>query len=91
MPIRIAPRHPPFTIIRASHIEYGVIDLARSRDYWVGALGFVATDQTADALYLRGLEERNHHCVVLRRMDAPAVRRLGFKVHGEDDLDRAAH
>ncbi len=50
MPIRVAPRHPPFTIIRASHIEYGVTDLARSRDYWVDALGFVATDQTADAL-----------------------------------------
>lgn len=91
MPIRVAPRHPPFTIVRASHVEYGVTDLARSRDYWVNALGFVATDQTADALYLRGLEERNHHCAVLRRMDAPEVRRLGLKVHGEDDLDRAAH
>ena len=91
MPIRTAPRHPPFSIIRASHIEYGVTDLARSRDYWVDALGFIATEQTGDALYLRGLEERNHHCVVLRRTDTPIIRRLGFKVHDDEDLDRAAH
>jgi catechol 2,3-dioxygenase len=91
MPIRPVVRHPPFNVVRASHIEYGVSDISRSRAYWVDALGFVATEQTADALYLRGLEERNHHSVVLRRSDAPIVRRLGFKMFDEADLDRAAH
>jgi catechol 2,3-dioxygenase len=91
MPIRPTVAQPPFNVIRASHIIYGVTDLARSRAYWVDALGFVATEQTADALYLRGLEERSHHCVVLRQTDAPVAQRLGFRVASEDDLDRAAH
>ncbi|HEX3349095.1 MAG TPA: 3,4-dihydroxyphenylacetate 2,3-dioxygenase [Acetobacteraceae bacterium] len=91
MPIVAGATAPPFNVIRASHIDYGVTDLGRSRAFWVDALGFVATEATPDALYLRGLEERNHHCVVLRRADAPVVHRLGFRVGTEEDLDRAAH
>lgn len=88
MPIRPAVLHPPFNIVRVSHVEYGVADLARSRAYWADALGFIVTEQTSDALYLRGLEERNQHCVVLRKGD-PTARRLGFKLYEEEDLGRA--
>ncbi len=91
MPLHPVVKYPPFNVVRASHIEYGVSDLGRSLAYWVDALGFVLTERTGDALFLRGLEERNHHCVVLRRDDAPIVRRLGFKLFDEEDLDRAAH
>ncbi|MCW3476961.1 3,4-dihydroxyphenylacetate 2,3-dioxygenase [Limobrevibacterium gyesilva] len=91
MPIQPVVKYPPFNVVRASHVEYAVTDLARSRAYWVDALGFIATEQTGDALYLRGLEECNHHSVVLRQGDVPVVNRLGFKVFDEDDLDRAAH
>src|SRR5581483_8271570 len=78
-------------VVRVSHVEYGVGDLGRSRAFWVDALGFIVTAETRDALYLRGLEERWHHSVVLRRTDAPIVRRLGFRVFEDEDLDRAAH
>ena len=91
MPLRPVIKRPPFNVVRASHIEYGVSDIARSRAYWVDALGFIPTAETPDALYLRGLEERNHHSVVLRRADAPIVRRLGFRVWEDEDLDRAVH
>jgi catechol 2,3-dioxygenase len=91
MPIRNAVKKPPFNVVRISHVEYGVSDLGRSRAYWVDALGFIVSEQTKDSLYLRGLEERSHHCVVLRLTDAPIVRRLGFRVFDEEDLDRAAH
>ena len=91
MPIQVPVKHPPFNVVRASHVEYGVSDLGRSRAYWVDALGFIVSEQTGDSLYLRGLEERSHHCVVLRQADAPIVRRLGFRVFEEEDLDRAAH
>ena len=90
MPIRPAILHPPFNIVRVSHVDYGVTDLARSRAYWVDALGFIVTDATAEVLYLRGLEERNHHSVILRRSAAPGVHTLGFKLYEEADLDRAA-
>ena len=91
MPIRKPVKQPPFNVVRASHVEYGVSDIGRSRAYWVDALGFIVTEEASDVLYLRGLEERGHHCVVLRQADAPIVRRLGFRVFDDEDLDRAAH
>ncbi|MBV9137813.1 MAG: VOC family protein, partial [Hyphomicrobiales bacterium] len=90
MPIRKPVPVPPFSIVRASHIEYGATDLARAKSYWVDVLGYLMADETSDALYLRGLEERNHHSVVLRRSKGAAVASLGFKLASEEDLDKAA-
>ena len=88
MPIRDAGT-PPFDTVRLSHVELGVRDLERSRAFYVDALGFVETEGTDDALYLRGLEERGHHSLVLRRAPEPVCFRLGYRVRSEDDLDRA--
>jgi len=88
------PKHifaPPFNIVRSSHATLGVTDLGRSRAFYEGMLGLQVEDETDDALYLRGLEERQHHSLVLRRSGVPSARHLGFKVASEDDLDRAAH
>ncbi len=90
MPIRPPVFDPPFAIVRASHVEFGVRDLSRSRAFYVDCLGYLVTEETKDALYLRAVEERNHHSIVLRRADAPVAQALGFKVASEDDLDRAA-
>ena len=90
MPIREPLAKPPFNIVRASHIEYGSTDLHRAKAYWVDALGYLLADETKDALYLRGLEERNHHSVVLHKSERPKVRTLGFKLGSEEDLDKAA-
>jgi catechol 2,3-dioxygenase len=90
MPIRPPELSPPFNIVRASHVELGVRDLARSRAFYVDCLGLLATEETADALYLRGVEERNHHSIVLRQTRDPTATALGFKVASEEDVDRAA-
>jgi catechol 2,3-dioxygenase len=90
MPIRPPVLDPPFNIVRASHVELGVRDLARSRAFYVDCLGLLATDEDADALYLRGVEERNHHSIVLRKAREPAASALGFKLASEEDLDIAA-
>ena len=50
-----------------------------------------SASETPDALYLRAVEERNHHSIVLRKAAEPRCGALGFKVASEDDLDRAAH
>jgi len=89
MPARPPVLAPPFNVVRASHVELGVRDLARSRAFYVDCLGLLATDETADALYLRGVEERNHHSIVLRKAREPAAIALGFKLASEDDVDRA--
>jgi catechol 2,3-dioxygenase len=90
MPIRPPVLDPPFNIVRASHVELGVRDLARARAFYVDCLGLLATDETADALYLRGVEERNHHSIVLRQARTPEATALGFKLASEEDIDRAA-
>jgi catechol 2,3-dioxygenase len=90
MPVRTPVRDPPFNIVRASHIELGVRDLARSRAFYVDCLGLLVTSESEDALFLRAVEERNHHSIVLRRSQEPAAHGLGFKIASEEDLDRAA-
>ena len=90
MPIRKPIFNPPFNIVRASHVELGVRDLARSRAFYVDCLGYLVSAEEPEALYLRAVEERNHHSIVLRAGKAPAAHTLGFKFASEDDLDRAA-
>jgi 3,4-dihydroxyphenylacetate 2,3-dioxygenase len=90
MPIRPPVLDPPFNVVRASHVELGVRDLARARAFYVDCLGLLATDATDEVLWLRGLEERNHHSIVLRKAREPTGMTLGFKLAREDDLDRAA-
>jgi catechol 2,3-dioxygenase len=90
MPIRKPVFSPPFSVVRASHAELGVRDLARSRAFYVDCLGYLVSAEERGALYLRAVEERNHHSIVLRQTGVPAALTLGFKVASEDDLDRAA-
>jgi catechol 2,3-dioxygenase len=90
MPVRKPVLSPPFSIVRASHVELSVRDLGAARAFYVDCLGYLATAATPDALYLRGIEERNHHSIVLRRSGEPAALTLGFKLASEEDLDRAA-
>lgn len=90
MPVRKPTHNPPFNIVRVSHVALGVRDLAAARAFYVDCLGYLVTDEDAGALYLRGLEERNHHSLVLRRRTEPATENIGYKLASEEDLDRAA-
>ena len=90
MPLRDPVFNPPFNIIRASHVELGVADLVKSRAFYVDCLGYIVSDEDKDALYLRGVEERNHHSLAIRKSDDIAALAIGFKVGAEEDLDKAA-
>jgi catechol 2,3-dioxygenase len=90
MPVRAPVFDPPFNVVRASHVEFGVRDLAAARAFYVDCLGYLISDETRDMLYLRGVEERNHHSIVLKAAREPLVAALGFKVASEEDLGRAA-
>lgn len=78
------------SIVRSAHGEYRVTDLDRARAFYVDALGFIETERTADALYLRGLEERDHHSLVLRKAESAGAGHLAFKVADEESLERLA-
>lgn len=89
MPIPAANLNPPFNIVRLSHVELMVTDLAWSRKYYVDTLGLQVTFEDNQHIYLRAMEERGHHCVILKKADAGSVGVLGFKVWSEEDLDKA--
>jgi catechol 2,3-dioxygenase len=91
MPVRPPNHTPPFNIVRASHAELGVRDLGASKAFYVDCLGFLVSDETADALHLRAVEERNHHSLVLTKVAEPTVRALAFKLASEEDIDKAEH
>ena len=55
----------PFNTTRASHAVLTVKDLGASRAFYVDAIGLVVSDETRDALYLRGTEEAAHAVVAL--------------------------
>ncbi len=90
MPIPTANLYPPFNILRLSHVEYTVTDLAASRAFYVDTLGLQVTFEDDQRIYLRAMEERGHHCIVLVQADKPTVSVLGFKLFDAPDLDKAA-
>jgi catechol 2,3-dioxygenase len=90
MPLPAVVTKPPFDVTRISHVVLTTRSLDAARRFYVDVLGFVASDQDGDALYLRGLEEGVHHSLVFVRSDAePCCRAIGFRVLTEDDLDAA--
>jgi catechol 2,3-dioxygenase len=67
-----------------------VRDLARSREFYTQVLGLVVSDEDRDTLYLRGVEERSHHSLILRKTSgAPACIMTGLRTHDEEDIDKA--
>lgn len=90
MPVPAPNLYPPFNIVRLSHVEYRVTDLARSRAFYVDTLGLQVSFEDDSRIYLRAMEERGHHCIVLVRADAADVGVLGFKLYDTPDLDAAA-
>lgn len=87
-----APKHifdPPFNVVRCSHAVLAVRDLDASRRFYADTIGLKVEASDKGALYLRGMEERNHHSLVLKQGPEPLAERLGLKVGCEEDLDRA--
>lgn len=89
MPVPAPNLYPPFNVVRLSHIELIVTDLTKSRAFYVDTLGLQVTHEGNREIHLRALEERGHHCIVLRLGDSPRAGHLGFKVYDDADLDRA--
>lgn len=82
--------YPPFNIVRLSHVELGVSDLARARGFYADTLGLQVSHEEPGRLYLRAMEERGHHSLILTTDQPGKVGRLGFKLYDEPDLERAA-
>jgi catechol 2,3-dioxygenase-like lactoylglutathione lyase family enzyme len=80
----------PITVLRAAHAELLVTDLDVARHFYVDLLGFVETERDERRLYLRCLEEREHHSLVLRKADHAGAGHIAFRVASPGDLQRLA-
>ena len=90
MPVPAPNLYPDFNTIRLSHLCLNVADLQKSKIFYTEILGMQVTDETPTHLYLRAMEERGHHSVILQQSDKPGtVDVLGFKTFDEPDVDRA--
>ena len=90
MPVPAPNLYPAFNIVRVSHAELIVTDLAASRAFYADTLGLQVTFEDAEIICLRAMEERGHHCLVLRRGTTPSCSYMAFKLFSEEDVDRAA-
>ncbi|WP_096438829.1 3,4-dihydroxyphenylacetate 2,3-dioxygenase [Alteribacter populi] len=75
-------------IIRTGRAVLNVKDLDASREFYVNGLGFIETASDDKHLYLRGLEEHNHHSILLKKAEEPSVEVISYKVYSDSDLER---
>ena len=90
MPVPASNLYPSFNTVRLSHACLNVADLVVSKTFYTKILGMQVSDETDSHIYLRAMEERGHHSVILQRSDHPGtVEVMGFKTYDEQDLDNA--
>ena len=90
MPVPAPNLYPEFNIVRVSHAELIVSDLAASRAFYADTLGLQVSFEDSEIICLRAMEERGHHCLVLRRGAEAQCSYLAFRLFSEEDVDRAA-
>jgi len=90
MPVPAPNLYPAFNVVRVSHAELIVTDLDASRAFYADTLGLQVTFEDSEIICLRAMEERGHHCLVLRRGAVPSCSYLAFRLFSEEDIDRAA-
>ncbi|MGA8942178.1 MAG: 3,4-dihydroxyphenylacetate 2,3-dioxygenase [Thermoactinomyces sp.] len=75
-------------IIRLHHVNINVTDLEKARHFYVEGLGMIETEADENNIYLRGLDDGNHHCLVLTQAERPSLNHLAYRVAKDDDLDK---
>ena len=90
MPVPAPNLYPAFNVVRVSHVELIVTDLDASRAFYADTLGLQVTFEDTEIICLRAMEERGHHCLILRRGAVPSCSYLAFRLFSEEDIDRAA-
>ena len=78
MPVPAPNLYPEFNIVRLSHIELGVTDLISSTFFYSEILGLQITHQDNNQVFLRAMEERGHHSIILKQENDPKVSMLAF-------------
>lgn len=78
---------PGFDVVKAGHIEFLVTNLQEAKKFYADTLGFTVTESDRSHVYLRGLEDRYHHCLTLTLAGEPGVGHFAFRVSTESGLE----
>src|SRR5690625_4742564 len=76
-----------FDIVRLHHAEVTVTDLDRARHFYVDGLGMIETESDENHIYLRALEDANHHSLVLTKGKQASLKHIAYRVSSDNDLD----
>jgi len=76
-------------VLRLSHVCVRVSDLEKAKYFYSDLLGLVETEKDGDYLYLRGIEEGQHHSLILKRASSPGLSYIGLRVSKGEELDKA--
>jgi catechol 2,3-dioxygenase len=74
-------------ILRLSHVDITAPDLDLAAAYYTEVLGLILVERTEDRLFLKGWDERDHHCLAIRFDPRVGIDRFAFKCDHPDDLD----
>ncbi|HEY2717887.1 MAG TPA: 3,4-dihydroxyphenylacetate 2,3-dioxygenase [Solirubrobacterales bacterium] len=78
------------SVTRVGHVELYVSELDRAADFYVDVLGLVETERSDEHVYLRCVEDREHHTLMLSRGEGNGLAHISFRVDDPGDLDRLA-
>jgi catechol 2,3-dioxygenase len=76
-------------VLRISHACIRVSNLERALYFYRDLLGFIETEKKGEYAYLRGIEEGQHHSLILKQATPPGLCYLGFRVRSPESLDKA--
>ncbi|WP_338602256.1 3,4-dihydroxyphenylacetate 2,3-dioxygenase [Sulfolobus tengchongensis] len=77
------------SILRVSHVCIRVTDLDKARYFYSELLGLVETERSGDYIYLRGIEEGQHHSLILKKSSSAGLSYIGYRVSKGEEIDKA--
>jgi catechol 2,3-dioxygenase len=78
-----------FKVLKLSHLEFEVRDLARMAEFYTEVLGLTETGRERDVCYLSAVID--HHTIVLRQGTATRLTKIAFQIAPMDSIDVIAH
>ncbi len=73
-------------VLRLSHVDITVTDLELAHAYYTEVMGLDLVERSADRLYLKCWDERDHHCLSIRQDARVGLDRVSYKCDHPDDL-----
>jgi catechol 2,3-dioxygenase len=78
----------PPKVLRVSHVGRCVNDLERARNFYE-LLGFVVEEVSGGTMYLKGVEESQHHSLAIKECGDSGLLYIAFRVTDPEELDIA--